>query len=224
MSFLLMALGLTLHCAANPLPQGRPAPPAPPGAGPNARNCPTLPASALPGTTLALQYVAVGRGIQNYTCTGAGSTATALGAIATLYDATSLARSDINTLHTIPGLAVNTQRSAGGTYTLPAQFSNLPQLGNHLFLADGTPTFLLTAANKSLFAKKDNSTAAPADAPVGPAGTGAVDWLQLSAKDGMGSVGLSEVYRVETAGGKPTTCTDAGVITTEYAAEYWFYD
>ena len=40
------------------------------------------------------QYVAIGRGIQNYTCATASSVPVALGAVATLFDATSLAYSN----------------------------------------------------------------------------------------------------------------------------------
>lgn len=57
----------------------------------------------------------------------------------------------------------------------------------------------------------------------GPAGAGAVDWLQL--QDKGGSIGIAEVYKVVTAGGAaPTICTTTGVVTVPYAAEYWFYD
>ena len=60
---------------------------------------------------------------------------------------------------------------------------------------------------------------------MGPAKTGAVDWLQLVAKDGVESVGLQTVYRVVTAGGNPpAVCPSVGVISVQYAAEYWFYD
>ena len=42
---------------------------------------------------------------------------------------------------------------------------------------------------------------------MGPAGTGAVACLDLNAKTGYASVGLKQVYRIETAGGDSiTTC------------------
>lgn len=65
---------------------------------------------------------------------------------------------------------------------------------------------------------------APSDAYVGQFGVGygAVDWLKLA--DAGGSVGISQVYRVETAGGKQMpSCTAAGPFEVEYAALYWFY-
>jgi hypothetical protein len=69
---------------------------------------------------------------------------------------------------------------------------------------------------------KNNSEPAPASAVMGQdnEGFGAVAWLKLLTRDGA-TGNLKEVYRVNTAGGKPpTTC--AGMPATfevEYAAE-----
>lgn len=64
---------------------------------------------------------------------------------------------------------------------------------------------------------------APSDANPGLDNEGAIDWLKLGDKGE--SVGVKEVYRVETAGGKsPVDCTGRdGEITVQYAAQYWFY-
>jgi hypothetical protein len=98
-------------------------------------------------------------------------------------------------------------------------------LGHHYFDSTGTPTFDLTAVNKIGFFAKTAAVNAPATANKGPAGTGAVPWLDLNKKAGYTSVGLSQVYRVETAGGnQQVNCTVAGVMSIQYAAEYWFYD
>jgi len=79
-----------------------------------------------------------------------------------------------------------------------------------------------------LFGAKTASVSAPASAPLGPDGTGAVTWLQLEAKTNIAaetSVGVIEAYRVETAGGNPeATCSSVGTQTIDYAAEYWFFD
>ncbi len=67
--------------------------------------------------------------------------------------------------------------------------------------------------------------AAPSGADPGPQGYGAVDWKALVG--GAGSVGLGEVYRVETAGGKaPASCVGVGGegVQVQYAAMYWFYE
>jgi hypothetical protein len=98
-------------------------------------------------------------------------------------------------------------------------------LGYHYFDSAGTPTFNLSTLNKIAFVGKSASINAPAVANKGPTGTGAVPWLQLNKKTGYTSVGISQVYRVETAGGNPElTCTVAGVMSIPYAAEYWFYN
>jgi hypothetical protein len=95
-------------------------------------------------------------------------------------------------------------------------------IGHHYFAADGTPTFNLSAVGDILFCQKIATVNAPANADIGPDGTGAVPWLMLTDKGG--SVGLSQVYRVVTAGGKaPASCQDTNLISIQYAAEYWFF-
>lgn len=98
-------------------------------------------------------------------------------------------------------------------------------LGHHYFDSAGTPTFNLSSVNKIGFVEKMASIDAPALANKGPAGTGAVPWLQMDIKIGYTSIGISQVYRVETAGGNPRLkCTVAGVMSVPYGAEYWFYN
>ena len=90
---------------------------------------------------------------------------------------------------------------------------------------DRTPTFDLSSKNKILFGKKNCDIKAPSTADVGPGKTGAVDWLQLIAKPGYATVGLQTVYQVVTAGrNPPAICSSTGVISVQYATEYWFYD
>jgi len=97
-------------------------------------------------------------------------------------------------------------------------------LGHHYFNGAGQPTFDLGSTG-FLTAKKTGNIPAPAGACPGAGGQGfgAVDWLRLV--DAGGSRGLSEVYRVVTAGGKaPPTCPfPSGSIEVQYAALYWFY-
>ncbi|CZR52142.1 uncharacterized protein PAC_02019 [Phialocephala subalpina] len=180
---------------------------------------PTLPisgdATELPATNLALQYVAIGRGTQNYTCKASNSDPVQLGAAATLFDATTLAYDDTALLHSIPPIIVY----------LPLPPLVFPMvLGNHYFDQAGTPVFNLSSVDRILYGMKAADIAAPSAASKGPAGTGAIDWLQLSPKPEDKSVGLSLVYRVVTAGGAaPNICTVEGVVIVQYAAEYWFY-
>ncbi|CZR59873.1 uncharacterized protein PAC_09767 [Phialocephala subalpina] len=186
---------------------------------------PTIPSSGntpdLPTTNLTLAYVAIGRGIQNYTCSAVGAVPSALGAIATLYDATSLAFQSESAVHTIPPLAVYMPLPTGDLALAAGVFK---PLGHHYFDAAGTPTFDLTAVNKILFGGKSGDVKAPSTANVGPMGTGAVDWLQLTKKATYTSVGTSVAYRVVTAGGSaPANCSSTDLISVPYAAEYWFY-
>jgi hypothetical protein len=132
-------------------------------------------ATDLPSTNLTLAYVAIGRGVQNYTCAAPSATPVAVGAIATLYDATSLARYSEESLHTLPPKLVYLPVPEASFFTSAGIF---PILGHHYFDAAGTPTFDLTAVGKIFYGAKTGDIKAPASADKGPAGTGAVDWLQ----------------------------------------------
>ncbi len=72
---------------------------------------------------------------------------------------------------------------------------------------------------------KNANVKAPATADTGILATGAVDWLQLIAKDNGLSVGIKLVYRVITAGGASETCAtlDAAAGSVPYTAFYWFF-
>lgn len=118
---------------------------------------------------------------------------------------------------TFPPAAVYMPLPATGDFTVNS--TSLPVLGHHYFDITGTPTFDLSTVGDLLVGQKTADIKAPSTANVGPADTGAVDWLQL--QDKGGSIGVSEVYRVVTAGGSPEiTCSTAGVMTIQYAAEY----
>ena len=102
--------------------------------------------------------------------------------------------------------------------------STLSILGHHYFDNDHDPTFNLGSVG-FLKGFKTGDITAPAGATPGPdgVGNGAIDWLQLTAKSG--SIDLKEVYRVETAGGKPPASCAGQLesIEVQYAAQYWFY-
>jgi len=185
---------------------------------------PTVPFSGggtqLPSTNLSLQYVALARGTQNYTCLASDTVPIQLGAEASLFDATELAYDNETVLNTLPAVIVYIP-----LWHSVFPFDGMVLLGYHFFDSSGTPTFNLTDVNKILYGTKTGDIKAPATANRGPWGTGAVDWLQLESKAGYPSVGLSLVYRVETAGGMPPiTCAQRGHLTVPYAAIYMFYD
>lgn len=181
-----------------------------------------------PLSNLTLAHVTLGRGKQNYTCSSNTSVPVAIGAVAILFDFTSLAFANLTKFNQVPPLAVNTPltsfESSGESITIDG-VGTFPQLGLHYFLADGTPTFNLSVTDQILYGKKVGDIKAPISGNLGPAKTGPVDWLTLG--DNGKSTGLKEVYRVETAGGNPPlTCEGYGVrdvISVQYAAQYWFY-
>ncbi|KAF7544397.1 hypothetical protein G7Z17_g9993 [Cylindrodendrum hubeiense] len=217
-------------------------------ASPCVRSSPVLPVNggakelATPPSNLTLKHIALGFGIQNYTCASAGATATATGALAMLYDIAhlypgqsriALDNADWLTLtadaldsQAVP-LNLKTDGEPGADPVNPFTAStaltvnglDLPFLGHHYFNAAGVPTFDL--GSQIFFGTKLDSVAAPSSAYSGPDGTGAVAWLQLG--DTGASVGISYVYRVLTAGGNAHTCTEAGNDSTSYTAQYWYY-
>ncbi|KAI9048605.1 hypothetical protein LZ554_007437 [Drepanopeziza brunnea f. sp. 'monogermtubi'] len=188
---------------------------------------PTLPHDAiLPGTDYSFRYALIGRGTQNYTCATASGPAVSVGAVATLFDATALARLSTAELHTIPPLAVNQPVPPPGSALDVGVAAPLMPIGRHYFDAAGVPVFELSGVNKILYATRAANVPAPEGASpgVGGQGHGAVDWLFLIAKQDYvaESVGLAAAYRVVTAGGK-AVCDQAGPQQVDYAAEYWFY-
>jgi hypothetical protein len=169
--------------------------------------------------------VAVGRGIQNYTCSTANATAApvSIGAVATLYNATCVASTYPDLLAALPNVALQFNLTSNDQATLSPSYLTIS--GHHYFSNPTTPDFDLNTAAMGLgFASclKNNTVPAPAGAPVGQGGEGhgSVAWLKLLTKDGA-TGDLEEIYRVNTAGGNPpATC--AGMPATfevQYAAE-----
>jgi len=183
-----------------------------------------------PGPGATLDLVVIGRGIQNYTCAiaDASTTPVAIGAVASLYNASCIAANYPDLLALLPNLALQ--------YPLPADPSanlqppNIDLSGHHFFANPTTPIFNLDAdptrqLGTAVGHKAANSTA-PSDAPKGQngVGDGAVPWLYLTTTNAtVGNV--KTVYRMNTAGGNPpATCQDSpAVFSVQYAAEYWFW-
>ena len=97
--------------------------------------------------------------------------------------------------------------------------------GQHFFLVNKIPFFSLDTATAQLGQASctlNASVAAPADAPSGQGGEGfgAVPWLQLLTNPGA-TGNLKEIYRLNTAGGKPpANCSNmAATFEVQYAAE-----
>ena len=183
----------------------------------------------LPQPDLELKFILLGVGTQNYSCAdGRDAAPKATGAIADLYDLGPLLTSDtiseatVNTLiDRIPGLVLPFTDKSGKI----KGNVGLPTIGTHFFKSNPTaPVFDLTEVDARAVVGLDSRVPAPEDAFPGKKKEGAVDWLFLTdAGESFG--GVSNVYRVVTAGGKaPETCKGKkDEFTVEYAAEYWFY-
>lgn len=202
-----------------------------------------------PAASLVLKNIAIGHGIQNYSCVDATGDPSATGALAVLYDATGLypgtARTGISQQiwDDLPShllwnkpLPLNKLASskygANGANPFPPpanlRLRGLPTidfLGHHYFDPGSIPTFDLSAAGLKASVKKLNGINAPSYADKGIVGSGAVQWLQLGDSGNGHSRGLSMVYRVATAGGVAQAClvTGVGVQSVPYTAFYWFY-
>jgi hypothetical protein len=202
---------------------------------------PTLPGLPSVSSGLTLKYVALGMGVQNYSCpatttstsTSSASTASAtpvaIGAIATLYDATQLfANTACLGQNALSALEVGLTCIADGLENT----MSLPLLGHHYFDSLSRPTFDLSSTGAFLSAKKIAAVPAPSgdsgmnQSCAGRNGAGAVDWLFLEDCADSLSTGVSAVYRVGTTGGKAVggCAGKAGqTIQSDYGALYWFY-
>ncbi|KAK4233701.1 hypothetical protein C8A03DRAFT_38573 [Achaetomium macrosporum] len=202
-----------------------------------------------PAASLVLKKIAIGHGIQNYSCADTTANSSATGALAVLYDVTSFYPGTKKTgiskqvWDNLPStvlwrteIPLNTQYGsqygADPTNPFPAPadlncpgVSTVKFLGHHYFSSAGVPTFDLSAASLKASVKKLDSINAPSNADKGITGSGAVQWLQLGDTGSGGSQGVSLVYRVVTAGGVAQACSvaGAGVQSVPYTAYYWFY-
>jgi hypothetical protein len=171
-----------------------------------------------PSAGLTLSHIAIGRGTQNYTCTDDNATPVAAGAVATLFNVTCLAGPYPGLLSLMPNIALKFPTPDPANVLSPG---NIFLSGHHYFTDLTTPFFdLNTAAHTwgSVGCKKANATDAPNKAKDVP-------WLKLTSKSRDGCT-ISEVYRLNTAGGQPpATCKGMGkTFEVQYAAEYWMWD
>ncbi|GKT59967.1 malate dehydrogenase [Colletotrichum tofieldiae] len=200
---------------------------------------------------LVLKHIALGHGIQNYTCASTNATgattlaASATGALAALYDAAplypnagpgSLPSVDaFNALNTnvvwdspLPLVSDGVSRFGASTSApFPAAAdlvlpSIAPLKQIGVHFFDDAGVPTFQVGEDLFKGGKLNGTKAPSSADVGPEKTGAVDWLLLGDKGA--SKGVTTVYRVVTAGGVAHQCTVAGATdSVPYATYYWFY-
>ncbi|KAL6720401.1 hypothetical protein ACLMJK_002323 [Lecanora helva] len=192
-----------------------------------------------PSEGLSVYHVAIGRGIQNYTCpstTNMTATPKALGAVATLYNVSCQAAISTSSLSTLPDLVAMTPKDQMGK-TLFAATPDAQMSGHHYFTDNTTPTFNLNVDDEKslgvIFSKKVSQVPAPSGSGQSIDGSKAVPWLYLKTSDSPAGDdptgnfgGVKEVYRVNTAGGAaPPTCEGlmGQSFSKEYSAEYWFF-
>ncbi|KAF7157168.1 hypothetical protein CNMCM6106_002250 [Aspergillus hiratsukae] len=194
--------------------------------------CDTEPALPAPSHGLKLKFVALGRGTQNYTCASSEESASpvAVGAVATLFDASCLVSHSPTILHELPSAVSKVSSDALGLLAMllgqmTSRTSSGLILGEHYFTAKGAPMFDLRLGGHKdwIQAKKGSSVpAASQSSSDSKDGDQNVPWLKLGFADGLG---IREVYRIHTSGGQPpASCKgQKESFDVEYAAEYWFY-
>ena len=143
-----------------------------------------------PSPGLSLKYVALGRGTQNYTCSTANSTdaPTAIGAVATLFDASCLAAFRPDILNDIPPVLLQVPRDAAVAVAMALDQLTSAENGSfvlaqHYFVDITTPLFDFRPYGHPdwIEAKRLQSVAAPPDSIPG-----SVPWLKLGYKAGSG--------------------------------------
>lgn len=156
----------------------------------------------------------------------------AVGAVATLFNASCIAATYPDLLAMLPRAALAFNLSASDAYTsnlVPASTDSRMAPGNymisghHFFPTTTTPFFDLDTDNWQLGAapcSKNATQPAPATAAVGQGGEKAVAWLKLMTVAGATGQ-LQEVYRVETAGGSPpASCAGmSAAFEVQYSAQ-----
>jgi hypothetical protein len=152
-----------------------------------------------PSPDLTLVLIAMGRGTQNYTCASPAALPSAIGAVATLYDASCAVANPAEDLNNVAAPAA---------------------IGTHFFADATTPAFDVAALGGLTRLAKVQDVAAPQPDKD-------VRWLRLQAKDG-GSSAVKFIYRLNTVGGlAPADCAgrEVGeVVTVPYEAQYWVYE
>lgn len=150
-----------------------------------------------PSPHLDLKYITFGRGTQNYSCSSSESlhhsnepsTPVAIGAAATLFDASCIASQSLPLLHELPAVIGQTPLKSLAlmieALTLSTNTSNLI-IGEHYFNAMGDPFFDLKMSGSDtwLAGKKDASVSAPTRVSHA-SGKNETDvpWLKLDCKD-----------------------------------------
>ncbi|KAJ6562596.1 hypothetical protein B0H19DRAFT_944260 [Mycena capillaripes] len=179
--------------------------------------------------TTAPKFVAIGVGIQNYTCTASTLKYTSIGAVASLFDLSCMDKTPaFKTVQTTAFKAWSAAPASLKADTIGNKIGAPTLLGYHYFVPSPSGTgispkwdFTSTgkfAGNSTAFiiAAKAGDILAPTDSAIN------VDWLMLN--NVQGSL-ASKVFRVDTVSGQPPTSCVAGSadISVKYTAKYYMY-
>ncbi|KAF8315824.1 hypothetical protein DL93DRAFT_2166429 [Clavulina sp. PMI_390] len=166
--------------------------------------------SGLTVPTGAPEIVALGVGVQNYTCSSAGTWTTA-GAVASLYDISCAVGTPL----------MNVNNTEANTLLKTLATKEKPML-HHFFVTAPSGTGIDPRFNEdktgafSILNKTSSITS--------PQGSANVAWLLLTNLEGSLA---KTAYRVDTQLGQPpascTPATDTSVLSVPYTAKYWFY-
>jgi len=169
--------------------------------------------------TSPLSSLVLGVGVQNYTCSTAG-TYKSTGAVASLYDLACI--SHCPEFDDIQDLAYGLWKASPTNLKLPMTITSF--MGNHFFIS--SPSGLVPVWDYRAGAAKKNPdafvlAAKVADVPA-PTSSQDVDWLQLKSVSGWLA---TQIYRTDTRGGSPpTSCIPGSApISLKYVAKYWLY-
>ncbi|KAG8702413.1 hypothetical protein FRC09_004745 [Ceratobasidium sp. 395] len=189
---------------------------------------PNLATLAMPAGTI--NYVALGVGVQNYSC-GATGTFASVGAVAKLFDISCFVNGPLmNGIQDAAFAAASVSKGLVPSKKMEDILGKLPiTLGDHYFITNPAPnaTGVSPEFDFRAGAKKGDPTAfavmkrfAGAASPAGPTN---VDFLSLQNIGGaIGGILASSILRVDTKGGQPpASCTPNSTVSVPYVARYW---
>ncbi|KLO14258.1 hypothetical protein SCHPADRAFT_889391 [Schizopora paradoxa] len=183
---------------------------------------------------LSPNSIALGVGVQNYTCTSAGNY-TSAGAVAEFFDISCLLQASQTTFNEVQNLVFEFWNgTASADLSTLAELSTTftetwlldVHLGTHVFQPNPAGSGISPVFDYRAASRQHDADAFVLAAPKGnlPAPTGPQDvaWLELTQVQGdLGKI----VFRVDTIGGQPpSSCTPGSApISVKYSAKYWFF-
>jgi len=189
--------------------------------------------AALAAPAGPVEFLGLGVGVQNYTCTAGAYVST--GAVAELVDISCLATdpSKAAAFTALPDIAMAAWSKAPAsitaqtlTTTLSGSIGPIKSLGQHFFIADPVAGSTGLSPEWNFVESQKNPQAFVVAAKTGtinsPDGTQNVPWLSLSNIAGEGEL-ATQVYRLNTRLGQPpATCTvGTADISVKYVANYY---